>query len=123
MSYQELPKVLGFRNRAHNNKVQMKLETALENKGLIKGIDFISEMAFIRFGKRFYVDIGFPKLKIIVEIDGNSHKTRQEKYEDRQRDKLFSKFNWLVIRFTNEEVENNPDKCVETILYEGQNWY
>ncbi len=78
-------------------------------------------MAFTRFGKRFYVDVGFPKLKIVVEIDGRQHKTRQGRYEDRQRDKMFSRFNWLVVRFTNEEIESDPDKCVEGILYEGQN--
>ncbi len=84
----------------------------------MRGKDFIPEMAVTCGGKKFYVDIGMPKYKIVVEVDGKNHKSKQSRYADNKRDKMFSSFNWLVIRLTHEEIDSDPVKSADKVLFE-----
>ena len=54
------------------------------------------------------------KLCLIVEVDGLSHDTRQEK--DKNRDEFLKKIGYEVMRFTEEDVVRNREGVVITIM-------
>ena len=62
---------------------------------------------------RFILDFYCSKLNLAIEIDGNSH--RKKKWTDSERDKFLHQIGIETIRFTNEQVLNNP-KYIKSIL-------
>jgi len=50
----------------------------------------------------------------VIEADGLIHQTQKE--YDMDRDKVFNDLGLTVIRFSNEEIENNPDLVIQTII-------
>jgi leucyl-tRNA synthetase len=62
----------------------------------------------------YIADFACISAKLIVEVDGQSHDT-QLGY-DAKRDVVLRKRGWTIIRFTNEDVLENLDGVVETIL-------
>lgn len=63
---------------------------------------------------RFIVDFYCSKLNLAIEIDGNSHDKR--KGYDELRDKFLKQIGIKTIRFTNEEVLNNPEYVKKVLL-------
>src|SRR3990167_1934800 len=53
--------------------------------------------------------------KLIIEVDGESHK-RQEEYDQKRTIWLYQDRNCTVLRFTNEQIENNIDSVIKKIL-------
>ena len=53
--------------------------------------------------------------KLIIEIDGGIHLQKENKEYDEVRDKYFKELDYKVLRFINDEVENNVKKVVEKI--------
>ena len=49
----------------------------------------------------------------MIEADGLIHQTQKE--YDLDRDKVFNDLGLTVIRFSNEEIENNTDSVIQTI--------
>ena len=78
----------------------------------------------IRFLKQrpidnFIVDFYCAKLKLVIEIDGESHFTDEAKNYDAQRTLILKSYGLQVIRFTNEEVFRNFEgvcECIEDYL-------
>lgn len=64
---------------------------------------------------RFIVDFYCSKLNIAIEVDGSSHDSKR--YIDRERDKFLQQIGIKTIRFTNDEVINNP-QYIERVLKE-----
>ncbi len=67
-------------------------------------------------GRTRYLDIGFPDLKLAVEIDGRIHQFDPELFEDdrtRQNDLVLN--GWRVLRFTWWMLVNDPAGVVEAI--------
>jgi ATP-dependent DNA helicase RecQ len=64
----------------------------------------------------YIVDFICLKLKLAIELDGNSHDTRQE--QDAARDSYLQSLGYAVLRFSNTDLLANPDNIVATILYE-----
>lgn len=62
----------------------------------------------------YKVDIGNPDLKIGVELDGNSHHSRKE--EDRKKEELLTGLGWTILRFSNREVTEHLEECVQTVM-------
>ncbi len=62
----------------------------------------------VRFAKRhvFYPDLLLPESKIAIEIDGDIHQKRRVQKKDRRKDREFAAHGYAMIRFTNEETEN-----------------
>jgi len=76
------------------------------------------------FGYRFrrqYVIAGFildfycPKLKLGIEIDGRIHDRANIKTYDIERENIIKQYNIRIIRFTNEEVDNNITGIIDEI--------
>ena len=86
------------------------------------GTGWIPEHA-VSLGKRtagypthYKIDIANPSLMMAVEIDGNSHATRQRRMADAKKDEALSVRGWTVLRFSNEETLNMTDDVKAKIL-------
>ena len=64
----------------------------------------------------FYIaDFYCHQLKLVIEIDGSVHNKDDVKINDSLRQKEIEGLGITVIRFTNAQVKNNPEKIVEDI--------
>ena len=55
----------------------------------------------------FIADFYCHELKLVIEIDGGIHRSKEQKDYDIGREAELERFDIRVIRFTNEEVEND----------------
>ncbi len=60
----------------------------------------------------FYCD----KYKLAIEIDGNYHLESKQKRHDRIKDEYLSSLGIKVLRYSNEEINNNFSKVCEDIM-------
>ena len=63
----------------------------------------------------FIVDFYIPKLKLIIEVDGDSHFTEAARAYDAERAHILESYGLTVLRFTNDEVLNNIDAVWQKI--------
>lgn len=63
----------------------------------------------------YKVDVGFPDVRLAVEIDGNSHKLKKWKFLDHRKTAVLNALGWCVLRFWNQEVDEDIDQVVATI--------
>ena len=65
---------------------------------------------------KFVVDFYCPRLKLAIEIDGDSHFENRDAVEyDKWRQKLIESLEIKIIRFTNVEVNQNINKVISAI--------
>ena len=55
----------------------------------------------------YIVDFYCPKLKLVIEVDGESHFTPEALEYDRKRTEILQGYGLKVVRFTNEQITNN----------------
>ena len=55
----------------------------------------------------YVVDFYCPEKKLIVEIDGWQHKEKEQKRHDKDRSVFLKSLNMKVLRFWNDEINNN----------------
>ena len=55
----------------------------------------------------YIVDFYCPSLKLVIEIDGSTHESKNK--SDLDRDSLLSKFNVKVLRIQDQDIKNNLD--------------
>ena len=72
----------------------------------------------IKFRRQHIVDVYVPdfvalSIKLIIEVDGKIHLKRRN--EDAERTKSLERLGYKVIRFKNEEIENDLEKVVINI--------
>ncbi len=63
----------------------------------------------------YSVDLACPEVKLAIEVDGNSHKTKRWKFLDRRKTEVLNALGWSVIRYWNKEVLNDTERVVEEI--------
>lgn len=63
----------------------------------------------------YKLDIGNQYLRIGIELDGQSHKSKTRKYEDNKKDDLLNRLGWKILRYENLEAIKNQDKILEDI--------
>ena len=92
--------------------------------------DFLSKYA-VRFQRQkpidnFIADFYCHKVKLIIEIDGSQHYTEQGRQKDEYRTEILEGYDLRVIRFTNQQVDENfygvcefIDAVVKASLREG----
>ncbi|MGI3783412.1 MAG: endonuclease domain-containing protein [Janthinobacterium lividum] len=67
-------------------------------------------------GNQYYLDVAFPRLRLVVEIDGRLHETEEDLFEsDRWRQNALVLDGWLVLRFTWRMLTERPEKVLATI--------
>ena len=64
----------------------------------------------------FIVDFYCPKLKLVIEVDGDSHFTDSGLVYDEERTRILEGYGLRVIRFTNDEVLQNFEGVCEQIM-------
>jgi very-short-patch-repair endonuclease len=74
----------------------------------------------LRFRKQhpigpYIADFACYPLKIVVEVDGATHGTEEERRHDAKRDAYLTRSGWIVLRFTNEDVYKDLDSVIEAI--------
>ena len=82
--------------------------TAAERKiwfGLLS--DFKYKVMRQKIIDNYIVDFYIPKLKLIIEIDGASHFTKEGLYYDHIRTAVLESYNLKILRFTNNEIVQN----------------
>ena len=51
-------------------------------------------------------------IPVIIEIDGHeTHKTKEQRFNDYKRERFFMDLGYLVVRFMGSEVFVDPEKC------------
>jgi hypothetical protein len=50
----------------------------------------------------YKVDLGCPRLKLAVELDGHSHRSKSRQALDRKKDEKLSSLGWTILRVRNE---------------------
>lgn len=65
--------------------------------------------------RRYIADFRSHTLQLVIEIDGGYHNTEKQQEYDATREEMIA---WLwidIVRFTNEQIENNIEEVVQTI--------
>jgi len=65
--------------------------------------------------KWFIADFYCHKAKLIIEVDGGVHLDKLQKDYDKGREAELEKLGLKVLRFSNEEIQNDIIKVLETI--------
>ena len=63
----------------------------------------------------YILDFYCKEKKLIVEIDGGIHRTKEAGQYDQARDKYFTGLGYKVLRFSNSEVEKSIDMVLTKI--------
>lgn len=69
----------------------------------------------------FIADLACVEMKLIVEVDGDTHSTPAEQAHDRRRTALLEGEGWHVWRVWNTDVYENLDGVLEGLLIELRN--
>lgn len=64
---------------------------------------------------KYSVDLAIPDRKIVIEIDGESHKTKKWKYLDKRKESVLGMLGWKTLRFWNEEVLKDLESVIKKI--------
>lgn len=79
-------------------------------------LGWVANYRIRRRGKTYYLDIAFPGLKVVIEIDGRSHHQDSSAFEnDRNRQNELVLDGWLVIRFTWTMLIDDPATVVRRV--------
>ncbi len=105
------PQLNTFRKTLRNNMPQpeRKLWFYIRRKQL--GVKFRRQHSI---GK-YIVDFFCCELKLAIELDGNSHFSEQAQAYDHQRTRDLNKLGIKVLRFTNNEVNQNLEEVLVKI--------
>jgi len=92
-----------------------KAEVILWSKLKGKGLDNYKFRRQYSVGK-FVIDLYCPKLKLAIEVDGDSHYVEGAKERDRERQIIIETFGITFLRFNNREVHKNIDSVLNKII-------
>jgi hypothetical protein len=60
----------------------------------------------------YKVDLASEPHRLAIEIDGKSHRLKRWKFLDRRKTSVLNALGWTVIRYLNEEVEEDLERIV-----------
>ncbi len=96
--------------RSNMPQAEVILWSKLKGKGL--GHKFRRQYSI---GK-FVVDFYCPKLKLAIEVDGDSHYAGGAETRDRERQKIIESYDFTFLRFTNREIYENMEGVLSKIM-------
>ncbi len=64
----------------------------------------------------YIVDLCCFEKKLIIELDGSQHNEKENKINDLERTKILEAQGFKVLRFWNNDIDNNLDGVLEVIL-------
>jgi very-short-patch-repair endonuclease len=77
----------------------------------VDGFAFRRQVPF----RNYIADFACLSVKLIVELDGESHDFEERQRADQYRDAFFASEGFQTLRFTNEQVMSNLEGVVEAI--------
>lgn len=98
---------------------QTKAEEAIEPAIAALGRPYRFQHPF--FGNHYFVDFALTEDKIIIEVDGRSHNSKEAKKDDAERTKVLEKQGWTVVRCKNEDAIRDPSGTVARLMLEAAN--
>lgn len=63
----------------------------------------------------YILDFYCKEKKLVIEVDGKIHQTKENREYDEVRDKFFAELGYKVLRFKNNEINEDVKKVVEKI--------
>ncbi len=107
-------KLKTLRQKLRNESPQAEIILWSQLKsGQLKGLKFIRQ-----YGVGSYVvDFYCPKLKLAIEVDGDSHFKKGAEEYDKKRQKFIEQFNIKFLRVTNTDIYENLDGVIEEVIY------
>ena len=99
------------RMRSEMTRAEVILWTRLKGRQL-RGFQFNRQK---KIGP-YYADFACTAAMLVVEVDGATHSTAEERAYDAARTALMQREGWTVVRFWNDDVYRNEVGVVETIL-------
>jgi very-short-patch-repair endonuclease len=108
-----MPNIQSFSKKLRKNltNAENQLWQKLRNRQF-QGFKFYRQRPFYPYIADFYC----PELKLIIEIDGATHWTEEEKNYDAERTQWFLRQGFLVLRFTNLDIYHNLDGVLNTLF-------
>ena len=64
----------------------------------------------------YKIDIANEKLKMAIEVDGNSHHSLERQKQDEKKTEFLIGLGWKVLRFKNKQVMEHLTDCVQTVM-------
>lgn len=64
----------------------------------------------------YSADLAHLRKRICVEVDGGSHKTLTVRWRDSRRDQILSQLGWTTLRFSNQQVMEDPEGVAGAIM-------
>lgn len=64
----------------------------------------------------YKIDIANETLKVGVEVDGESHCLLERQKQDAKKEAVLRSLGWTILRFSNAEVTDHLEDCVQTVL-------
>ncbi|MCL5062816.1 MAG: endonuclease domain-containing protein [Nitrospiraceae bacterium] len=102
--------------RSNMPQVEVILWSKLKNNGL-KGYKFRRQYSV----EKFVIDFYCPKLKLAIEVDGDSHFVEGSKIRDKERQAIVESFGITFLRFTNREIYENINGVLNKIVEHIEN--
>ena len=106
----------------YNKKLVSRAKALRKNMTLAEKriwYDYLRDFRYRVYRQRpidnFIVDFYCPKLKLVIEIDGDCHYTDNAQAYDRARTEVLQRYGLKVIRFSNQEVLHNFTGVVSSI--------
>ncbi len=95
--------------RKSSTKAEQILWFELRNRKL--GVKFKRQHSIGGYIADFYCQ----ECKLVIELDGEIHDTKENKDYDKIRDSFFESFGYKVLRIPNKEAEENVEKVLEEV--------
>ena len=99
--------------RDAQSSAKAKLWNHIRNRQL-GGFKFMRQSAI----DPFFADFACRERKLVVEIDGGTHATGDEVIGDMQREAKLAELGYRVVRIRNDEIYDNIEGVLETLLAE-----
>jgi len=114
LSYNKKLKPLARALRKQSTPAEIRMWIELLRAGQMKGFSFLRQ----RPVGNYIADFMCKDLKLIIEVDGESHEIEERWYKDKFRQKELEEMGFAILRFTDDEVMNDL-RNVESVL---MNW-
>ena len=79
------------------------------------GIKFRRQAPFIIGNYKFIVDFYAPKIKLIIEVDGDIHLKPEINEVDKIREKVFMDLGYEILRFKNNDIYSHLENVIKQI--------
>jgi very-short-patch-repair endonuclease len=88
-----------------------------QKDGLLKDVTIYPQYRVTSGEEEYPIDFAIPNLKIGIEADGEVfHSSPQQQTHDKERDMLLAQQGWTVLRFSDRDIEHNPQQVVQAVI-------